>query len=267
MEELILAKLDDGPEIFYSLQGEGISLGVPSVFVRTSGCNLQCHWCDTEYTWNWVGSPYTHAKDTPELSAKHVRDQVQLRISVEEVAQRVVDFGCDNVIFTGGEPLLQQIKLARVAELVLAQIGTCEFEVETNGTLVPDQKLDRLITRYNVSPKLANSGMELASRAKPEALQWLVGSTKATSSSWLHPRQMLTRSQSFSRLIRWLRVESSSCPKLARARASSRIEKQCSSCAWHRAGALPIEPTSPSLESGAGFDRVKIVRRTIPAIT
>src|SRR5688572_23880575 len=107
MAGLVLAQLDGRPELFYSLQGDGISLGVPSVFVRCSGCNLQCYWCDTEYTWNWLGTNYGHAKDQPDRPAKYERRSVQVRLEPEEVSAMVGSWPCRNVVFTGGEPMLQ----------------------------------------------------------------------------------------------------------------------------------------------------------------
>ena len=156
---LVLAQLDGGPEIFHSIQGEGISIGVPSVFVRCSGCNLQCHWCDTEYTWNWEGTPYLHAKDRPGHPAKFDRKAVQFRLSPAEVAAIVRESRCTNVVFTGGEPMLQQRPLAELANILQADDPGYEFEVETNGTIVPMEPFANLITRFNVSPKLSNSGL------------------------------------------------------------------------------------------------------------
>lgn len=179
-EELVLAKLEAGPEIFYSLQGEGFSLGIPSVFVRLSGCNLQCRWCDTEYTWNWTGTPYVHQKDSGERQAKHERSAVQVRLKPAELADLVRSYRCDNIVFTGGEPLLQQAGLAEVARLLRADGQHYEFEVETNGTLIPMPLLDSQIDRYNVSPKLANSGLARGQRIRSEALAWFSASPKAT---------------------------------------------------------------------------------------
>ncbi len=52
---------DGNPEIFYSIQGEGVNIGVPTVFLRLALCNLKCDWCDTKYTWDW--DHYEYEKD------------------------------------------------------------------------------------------------------------------------------------------------------------------------------------------------------------
>ena len=72
-------------EIFYSIQGEGSLIGVPSVFVRTSGCNLRCTWCDTPYT-SW-------------------QPEGQL-LSVDEVISQVEAYKARHVVVTGGEPMI-----------------------------------------------------------------------------------------------------------------------------------------------------------------
>src|SRR5689334_23048377 len=72
-------------EIFCSIQGEGLLAGVPSVFVRTSGCNLRCHWCDSDYTsWRVEGED----------------------LSVDEVLDRVAAFPVRHAVVTGGEPMI-----------------------------------------------------------------------------------------------------------------------------------------------------------------
>src|SRR3954468_1025703 len=72
-------------ELFYSIQGEGKLVGVPSVFVRASGCNLRCQWCDTPYaSWEPEGD----------------------ELSVEEIVRRVAEYGARHVVLTGGEPMI-----------------------------------------------------------------------------------------------------------------------------------------------------------------
>src|SRR2546426_10236001 len=72
-------------ELFYSIQGEGKLAGVPSVFVRASGCNLRCVWCDTPYaSWNPEGED----------------------VAVDQIVRRVGEFGSRHVVVTGGEPMI-----------------------------------------------------------------------------------------------------------------------------------------------------------------
>ncbi|MEI7954727.1 MAG: 7-carboxy-7-deazaguanine synthase QueE [Verrucomicrobiota bacterium] len=117
-------------EIFHSIQGEGELTGVPSVFVRTSGCNLRCSWCDTPYA-SW------HAEGK-ELEVDNIVDQVR-------------DVHCRHVVLTGGEPLLAR----QIHDLAtrLKNHGM-HITIETAGTMVPDGICCDLAS---ISPKLANS--------------------------------------------------------------------------------------------------------------
>src|SRR6202034_2771105 len=86
-------------EIFYSIQGEGILAGVPSVFVRTSGCNLRCTWCDTPYTsWNPEGRDYT----VDEI----VADVLQTRAGRAAAVTPNSGHRLTHVVVTGGEPMI-----------------------------------------------------------------------------------------------------------------------------------------------------------------
>jgi len=179
-DSLVLAKLEDGPEIFHSLQGEGASVGTPSVFVRLSRCNLHCVWCDTDYTWNFSGTSFRHQKDADPGYRKPPRAEVQITLSAAEIAREIVRHGCDNVIFTGGEPLLQPEGIISVMRLLREAMPEVRFEIETNGTLVPAAGLEAFRPRYNVSPKLGNAGMRAEQCLVPAALQFFAACERAT---------------------------------------------------------------------------------------
>ena len=176
---LKLARLNNGPEIFHSLQGEGVSLGVPSVFIRSSLCNLHCQWCDTDYTWNWEGSPWPHERDAEPGYRKFNREDYIVEMPTSEVAALVNAFPCQNIILTGGEPLLQDAAWTDLMAKLTQNDPSYRFEVETNGTLMPSDGFDSAVHQYNVSPKLANSGNETNLRLREKALTFFAASDKA----------------------------------------------------------------------------------------
>lgn len=163
---MLLSRMKSGdPEIFATVQGEGTSAGVPSVFVRLADCNLRCSWCDTKYTWDWTR--YDRAAETIELE-------------VEAIARRVLDASAEairNVVFTGGEPLLQQDDLVLLATQLRAH--GFRFEVETNGTVSPTEAFAACVDQWNVSPKLASSGNADRARRRLPALQWFAARPNA----------------------------------------------------------------------------------------
>jgi 7-cyano-7-deazaguanosine (preQ0) biosynthesis protein QueE len=164
---MLLSRMKSGePEIFATVQGEGTSAGVPSVFVRLAECNLRCSWCDTKYTWDW--SRYDRTAETVEVDPAEIEERV-LAAAGTSIA---------NVIFTGGEPLLQQDELAPLAAR-LRERGR-RVEVETNGTVMPTEAFAALVDQWNVSPKLASSGNTDRARHRPAVLQWFAARPNAT---------------------------------------------------------------------------------------
>lgn len=139
-----------GDGVFFSIQGEGRSLGLPSVFLRLHFCNLRCSWCDTKYTWD---------KNSPEFW-QEAQDW-----SIEKTIAEITRFPARRLIVTGGEPLLQQRKIANLVQ----QIPGWDVEIETAGTIAPLPELQERV-QFNVSPKLANSGNLKAARYKPQVL-------------------------------------------------------------------------------------------------
>lgn len=175
-----IARLNDGPEIFFSIQGEGKRQGCPSVFVRSSLCNLSCRWCDTDYTWNWRGTAFRHNRDAEPNYSKYDKAEQILDMSPEQVARRVADFACRNVVLTGGEPMLHQADWVAVMQCLREIDANYWFEVETNGTILPTPAFDSWLHQYNVSPKLANSGVPEPLRKKPEVLEFFATHPHAT---------------------------------------------------------------------------------------
>jgi 7-carboxy-7-deazaguanine synthase len=156
---MLLSRMTTGePELFATVQGEGISCGVPSVFIRLAECNLKCDWCDTKYTWDW--KKYDRGAETLELSTEDIVDR----------ATALAGPRVRNIVITGGEPLLQQDELA-VGAARLREAGF-RIEIETNGTIVPGAALAAAVEQWNVSPKLESSKNLLRSRRRPEALTW-----------------------------------------------------------------------------------------------
>jgi 7-carboxy-7-deazaguanine synthase len=140
-------------EIFYSIQGEGSLLGVPSVFVRTSGCNLRCSWCDTPYT-SWK----------PEGDER----------SLDEILDQVAVYPARHVVVTGGEPMIAP-EIAALTEQLRAR--SLHITIETAGTVFAPVACDLM----SISPKLAHStpegrlGMQHERlRFQPEVLQRLM---------------------------------------------------------------------------------------------
>lgn len=168
-----VARLADGsPEIFHTLQGEGISLGAPAVFLRLSLCNLHCQWCDTPYTWNWEKTPWHHQD-----GIKYSKSEQILELSPAEIAPLISAYQCDRLVLTGGEPLLQQKELLELTQLLPEVSFT---EIETNGTQIPDDDFVSIPTQFNVSPKLCNSGIEEKLRLKFDALSAFASLKTAT---------------------------------------------------------------------------------------
>jgi 7-carboxy-7-deazaguanine synthase len=118
-------------EAFVSIQGEGKTQGKPSIFIRFQGCNLRCKWCDTKY------SSY------PEYFSKKTLNLDQVFNFIKKNKQ------INNIIFTGGEPLLFQKEILTI----MKKFKEKNFEIETNGTIEVKKEILEFKPLFNISPK------------------------------------------------------------------------------------------------------------------
>lgn len=125
-------------EIYQSIQGEGVHIGEPQIFVRMYGCNLRCRWCDTKFS---IGK-------TPECSTE---------MTVQQVYEEICRYTSKSVCITGGEPLLQRdelIKLLRILRRYNYFVQIC-----TNGTIW-DEELFLNVDFISMDMKAPSSGMK-----------------------------------------------------------------------------------------------------------
>lgn len=133
-------------EVFYSIQGEGALTGVPSVFFRTSGCNLRCNWCDTPYT-----------SFIPENK----------KIDVLEAVDLISAYKCKHVVITGGEPLIQSKKITTLCAFLRER--QYHITIETNGTRYINS-LQQYCDLMSISPKLSDSAPKID---QVESANWI----------------------------------------------------------------------------------------------
>lgn len=227
-------------ELFSSFQGEGASLGVPSVFLRLALCNLRCHWCDTKYTWDFKQYKYAEEvahwpllqalAEVERALAEPISKEDSIRISnlietdpplkYQGLAlpslQAHPKLKQKHLVLTGGEPLIQAGALAALLDGLPPDLYV---EIETNGTLAPPAALQQRVQQWNVSPKLAHGGDPLRRRLVPQAL----GALRDTERAWL-------------KLV------------IERAEDLAEVERLLELCAWPRERVLLMpQATKPSL--------------------
>jgi 7-carboxy-7-deazaguanine synthase len=159
-------------EIFFSLQGEGELIGVPSVFVRLSGCNLRCNWCDTPFaSWNPEGET----------------------LSIDQIIAQVSTFPARHVVLTGGEPMIA----SGIRELAteIKKLGY-HITVETAATIAPGRIVCDLAS---LSPKLANSApdgrLPATWRERHEKLRWQPDVVRAWLKSYSYQLKFVVASE------------------------------------------------------------------------
>jgi 7-carboxy-7-deazaguanine synthase len=121
-------------EIFYSIQGEGIWTGRPNIFIRTTGCNLRCTYCDTTYAYN----------DGTEMS-------------IDKILHKIKKYNCKNICLTGGEPLLQD-EVFKLLEALIKK--NYRVLIETNGSINIKKLLNKKLLIISLDIKCPSSKMQ-----------------------------------------------------------------------------------------------------------
>jgi 7-carboxy-7-deazaguanine synthase len=157
-------------EVFYSIQGEGKTVGIPSVFVRVGGCNLICGGMGTQFD----GELHNNAEwrcDSIEVWMKALTKNIEDVLPKDCI--KAIKNGA-HIILTGGEPMIQQNGLIKFIDYVKEKINPKAYiEIETNGTVMPNEETLEKINLWNCSPKLKNSGNDISMTFKEDVIKKL----------------------------------------------------------------------------------------------
>jgi 7-carboxy-7-deazaguanine synthase len=160
-------------EHFYSIQGEGVSFGVPSYFIRMTGCNLVCGGRNAELLKEGKASWYCDSEKVWRNGNDYTNEQLLEAFKKDGALEGILN-GRTHLIWTGGEPTLPRTRegIEGFLNFMNTQYAKNEIynEVETNGTIEAKEFYGRM-QQVNCSPKLANSGMSYERRLNVDALQ------------------------------------------------------------------------------------------------
>lgn len=167
-------------EDFYSIQGEGISSGVPAYFIRLGNCNLMCGGKQGEHMKNGLATWWCDTEDQWRKSEAMPFEYLKNRWELEGLTERIAT-GRIHLVWTGGEPTLPRhqqsiVNFLNYFEESYENRSELQYafpynEIETNGTIFVRDDLFGKIDQINCSPKLSNSGMDTKYRIKDKAIR------------------------------------------------------------------------------------------------